>query len=499
VNASNKAAKQRYAALLLAVGLGGGSRGMWGAQPAAAQDITAELNALKARVAELESQQHENWMTKEREDQIKAIVQNAIADAKKQGQLSGGGIEAGYKDGFYIQSADKNYKLTINGLVQVRYAYVYRHDANTNDTLHPISATSNQEDTSGFDVRRARLNFQGNVVSPNVVYRFYGDFFGASTGAFTVLEAWAGYNFNDAFKIRAGATTVPFNRAAQNADALLDLMSRPEVFAALLGNDTPRAIGVNFYGEPIKDKLNYDVQVNNGINSNTIRRPDTTGPTGSLDNRLGIYGRVNYAGSGVLKDFNDQPDLRPENRDFIWLAGLGLGYESQSAATGTLPSPQNSAVMAVSNARGPGFKTYTLNGDVFRATLDWSAKYQGWSFQTAALLQQVNASAGTGAALPLGAGGPSAFFEQGYYAQAGYMLIPQKLEVVGRVQYLFTEGFPNIGEYYQLGANYYIFGHNAKIQTDITYTPESVYTDAGEDQLQNTHQIAFRAQLQVMF
>src|SRR5207248_2959826 len=121
------------------------------------------------------------------------------------------------------------------------------------------------------------------------------------------------------------------------------------------GNDTPRTIGVDLYGEPIKDKLNYDVQINNGINSNTFRRPDTTGTTANLDNRLGIYGRLNYAGSGKLKDFNDQPDLRQDNREFVWLAGLGLGYESQNAATGALPSPQTTAVMAVSNAKGPGF------------------------------------------------------------------------------------------------------------------------------------------------
>jgi len=79
------------------------------------------------------------------------------------------------------------------------------------------------------------------------------------------------------------------------------------------------------------------------------------------------------------------------------------------------------------------------------------------------------------------------------------MLIPDKLEIAGRVSYMLTEGSSNIGEYYTLGANYYLFGHNAKIQTDVTYTPESVYTDAGETQLQNSHQLSFRAQLQVMF
>jgi phosphate-selective porin OprO and OprP len=464
------------------------------------QDVNAQINDLKRQIAELKAQQNDNWLTKERESQIRSIVEDVLADAKKRSQAADGET-VGYKDGFYLQTPDQNYKLLINGVVQVRYDFVYRHDANTNDSLHPITATNNEENTSGFDVRRARLKFSGNVFSPNIIYQFYADFFGSSTGAFTVLEAFAGYNFNDSFKIKAGAVQMPFTRASGDPDAKLLLMARPEVFTAMMGNDTTRAMGVSVYGEPIKDRLNYEFQVNNGVNSNTLRRPDTTdtGTTNAvnLDNRLGFYTRLNFVGNGKLKDFSDQPDLRTGNRDFIWLAGMAVGYESQNANTSAnghaLPAPQNSAVMAIGNRGAPGFTTYTLNGDVYRATLDFTAKYQGWSFQAAGLFQQINAN--QGATEPF----KQSLFESGYYAQLGYMLIPNKFELTGRVQYLLTEGSPNIGEYYALGANYYLAGHNAKIQTDVTYTPESVYTDAGETQLQNTHQLSFRVQFQVMF
>ena len=237
------------------------------------------------------------------------------------------------------------------------------------------------------------------------------------------------------------------------------------------------------------------------MNSNMLRRPDTT-DTGTnnafnLDNRMGFYTRFNYVGAGSLKDFSDEPDMRDDTRNFVWLAGLGMGYESQNADNSTsshaLPSPQNTAVMAIGNRGAPGFTTYVLNGDVYRATLDWTAKYQGWSFQTAALFQQINANPGQTEPFK------GSLFESGYYAQLGYMIVPKKFEVAGRIQYLLTEGSNNIGEYYTLGANYYIAGHNAQIQADMTYTPESVFTDTGDTQLQNTHQIAFRMQLQVMF
>jgi len=471
-----------------------------GSSPASNADVASEIGALKQRIADLEAKDNANWMTDERAAQIRGIVEDVLKDAKTRGQFADGS-NMGYNNGFFIQTADGNYKLQINGLVQARYDYTYRHDANTQDSLHPITGTHNQEDTSGFDIRRARLKFSGNIFAPNIIYNFYGDFYGASTGAFTVLEAFVGYNFNDMFKVRIGAQKMPFTRVSADADTQLDLMARPEVFTAMMGNDTTRAMGVSLYGEPIKDKMDYEFQVNNGVNSNTLRRPDTT-DTGTsnavnLDNRLGFYTRLNYAGSGKLKDFSDQPDLRSDNREFIWLAGVAGGYESQNDNTSTtahaLPSPQSTAVMAIGNRGAPGFTTYTLNGDVFRMTADWTAKYQGWAFQGAGLFQQINAN--EGATEPF----KQSLFEHGYYAQIGYMIIPQKLELAGRVQYLLTEGSPNIGEYYTVGANYYIYGHNAKIQSDVTYTPEAVYTDAGENHLQNSHELSFRVQFQVAF
>jgi hypothetical protein len=461
-------------------------------------DIGAELQSLKARIAELEARQNENWLTEERASQIRGIVQDVLKDAQTRNQAADG-PDIGYKDGFFIQTPDKNFKLLINAFVQARYEYGYHRDPNTSDSLHPISPTRNEEDSSGFDIRRARIKLTGNVFSPNLIYKFYGDFYGASTGAFTVLEVYAGYNFSDMFKVKAGSMEVPFAKDSLDSDTKLLLMARPESFTALLGSDTPRALGVSLYGDIIKDKLSYEVQANDGMNTNTLRRADTLGTTNNLDNRMGFYARMAFAGNGSLKDFGDEPDMRTDNRDLIWMLGAAGGYESQSVATDTLPSPQGTAVGGVSNGNGPGFKTYTLNGDIFRATVDWSAKYQGWSFQTAGLFQQINANAGTGAALPFGPNGKSSFFQQGYYAQVGYMLIPNRLEIAGRVGYILTEGFPNIAEYYTLGTNYYIFGHNAKLQADVTYSPESAFTDASETQLQNTHNLSFRVQFQVMF
>ena len=78
-------------------------------------------------------------------------------------------------------------------------------------------------------------------------------------------------------------------------------------------------------------------------------------------------------------------------------------------------------------------------------------------------------------------------------------MIPQKLELVARAGVLATEGYNNEGEFYTVGANYYLYGNNFKIATDVTYTPEAPYTDSAAALLQNTHDVTFRVQVQLRF
>ena len=79
------------------------------------------------------------------------------------------------------------------------------------------------------------------------------------------------------------------------------------------------------------------------------------------------------------------------------------------------------------------------------------------------------------------------------------MLVPQKFEVLGRVNYLLTSGDAHVSEYYSLGANYYLFGNNAKISADATYSPEAAFTDSSDTSIQNTREIMFRLQLQLTY
>jgi len=488
-------------------------------------DLAAELKALKTRIAELEAKNNENWLTEERATQIKSLVQEVIADARTRGNFSDG-VNVGYKpgEGIFIGTTDKRTNISIGGFAQVRYTYAQHNAYNGRTISRQIDTTSgtpgssdgstagrtttrtryvidDPANASGFDIRRARITVGGNVFSEDITFKLEGDFYGSSTGAFTVTDAWIGYKFNDLFRIRAGSFKVPFAKTELVSDTSLSFMERPEVLAPF---NPSRALGVSLFGDIVKDTLAYEINANDGQGTNTLRRVDTVQGDGTvsnnLDNRMSYYGRLQWAGSGSLRDFRDEADRRDNNSAFIWMLGGAVGMESQNSSVRAFPSPQGSTtVPGLSTNDSAGFTNYTLNGDLYRGTIDWSAKWQGWSFVTAAYFQQVNHNPGTSASLPTGYGTKDSFFQHAYYGQLSYMLMPKKLEVVGRAGFLLTEGGPNIGEYYSLGMNYYLFGQNAKIQSDVTYTPEAAYTDAAASTLQNTHNISFRVQLQLKF
>ena len=492
------------------------------ADPAPAPDVSSELSALKTRIAELEAQQHENWLTKERETQIRGIVADVLNDAKTRGQFAAG-AETGYTPGagFYIQSADKNYKLSIGGFAQLRFEAGQANAINGRTITRsipssldshgvPVAGTTitipDPGNSAGFDIRRARISFSGNAFTPDLTFKFEGDFYGNATGNFTVTDAFVAYRFTDLFKAKIGSFKVPFAKAELTSDTVISMAERPEELSPF---DPIRALGLSLYGDILKDQVSYEISANDGGNSNTFRQNDTVGLAPNLDNRMAYYARMQWAGAGKISDFTDEPDLRDDNREFIWMLGAAGGYESQNATNRAFPSPQTSTPVGGLSAAGasPGFiSNYNLNGDIFRGTLDWSAKYQGLSLNTAAYIQQVNANPGntsstSGSSIatgPYGAG-KSSFFEWGGYGQVGYFIIPQKLELLARAGILATEGETNIGEFYTIGANYYIYKHNFKIQTDLTYTPEAAYTAAATSLLQNTHDLIFRLQVQLRF
>ncbi len=95
--------------------------------------LQQEIESLKGQVAQLKAKSDSNWLTQERTQQITQIVNSVLKDSKTRSQYLDNELQAGYDNGFFIRTADKNFQLTINGYMQFRYMYQDAMKGNNNN------------------------------------------------------------------------------------------------------------------------------------------------------------------------------------------------------------------------------------------------------------------------------------------------------------------------------------------------------------------------------
>lgn len=467
-------------AALAAMGATGSAGAAHAAAPTNAQ-LQAEIKALKTEVAQLQAKPatgDQQWTRTQEAAQMKAIAEEVMAESQKP-QASA--LQAGYNHGFFIQTPNKDFKLTINGYLQFRYSYA----AAGNDTT-PAGAAGEHKDYSGFNFRRARLILSGNAFK-NFIYCISGDFetgiSGAPAGsnnAFAILDTWAGYKFSPMFIVRAGSMLVPFTHVEYFSSGT----EFPDFAVCEYPFDPVRSDALDLEGAIVPHTFNYEIQINNG---STSQDNGPVGPGGHFGNRMGVYGRVNFAQGGPISDFNDSPDVA-WHRHLAWLIGAAAGYESQNSTLQTTTS------FPSLGAWETGAGNYTLNGSLSRFTVDAHAKYRGFAFNSALYLQNISNDAPAPALA-----GYASVLETGYYVEGGYFVIPHRWELAAR----FGELMFNHSSEHQYeatgGVNYYIFGENAKIQAAVTYVNNAAYTNSNLGTTVGTDDLIGQIQLQFKF
>ncbi len=448
--------------------------------------LQGQIHALNSKVAALKAQEN---------SAVRQIVEETLKASATQAAANSG-LTAGYDNGFYVRSG-KTFCLTFNGLLQARYTYSHVE----NIIGDPGSALGGNEagDMQGFGMPNALLT-AGGTLFQHILFKFAGNFGSTSSftsptaGTFQLVDAWGGYSFAPWLNVRAGSMIIPFapiKTMANNGGSEF-----PDFATSSLPFLPGYGLGADIYGVVGPGKLTYSVMLNDGSNSQNL--VDSASPVSGTgrDNRLGLYTREQFFGAGKPIDFLDEPDLQ-WHKHLVWTVGVGLGYESQNSSANAFPGAQSSTkITGLSTAPSPGFLAapYTLNGDLYRVTLDWRSKYRGWSFFPAVFYQQIN---GTGTVIP---GFPkSSVAQYGYYIQSGYFLVPHKWEIAGRFDQLITDGLPNVMEEYALGLNYYLCGENAKIQTAVTFIPNEAGLTNNVGSVVNTQDIYGEIQFQLKF
>ncbi len=131
-----------------------------------------------------------------------------------------------------------------------------------------------------FDIRRARLDIKGDITE-RFDYRTQVEF-GGNSGPF-LLDATVGYKVNPYLKLTAGQFKIPFSQENLISSPKLETINRSQVVEALvargndvIGNQNGRDIGVQASGSFLKIQDNYLFDYALGVfNGAGINRSDT--------------------------------------------------------------------------------------------------------------------------------------------------------------------------------------------------------------------------------
>jgi hypothetical protein len=435
-------------------------------------DLRTEVEALKARVeaqdqeiAKLRREDDETWLTEQRAEQIRGLVQDVLADADTRASLLESGMNAGY-DGkhFFLASADGNYRMNIGGYMQVRYLANFREDTGNDDT------------ETGFQLRRAKLEFFGNVISPQFIYSMQLEV-NRDTGEVGMDRGYIGYVFNDGLSIQAGRFKGPLLHEEFVVSATRQLAVERSLVNAIFSINY--VDGVMLVASAA-DWLNLNVSVNDGSRSGD---PGGSGNDFASDSSdIAFTGRADAKMMGEwapLKDFNAW-EGQPTS------AFLGAAAHYELSESGDM---QTSALGVDS------FVIYTADATVYTGPFEFFGAFVGRH------VDLVNSAPA------------SSYDDFGVVVQGGCMVVPDKFEPFLRYEWIGPDSERGLNDMNLLtaGANYFFKKNSAKLTADVVWALNELNAFAFSTPTSRTglgllpdapgaeNQVVVRVQFQLMF
>jgi phosphate-selective porin OprO and OprP len=277
-------------------------------------------------------------------------------------------------------------------------------------------------DRTSFTIRRMRTKFDGWVYTKDLTYELQFD-----TAQQTNLLQDANVNYDltkgkKMFMLKAGQYKVPFGRQQLTSSGNQQFVDRSVVSDTFARG---RDIGLQLWGTPLNSKIDWRVGVFNG-NGRTATRND--------NDDLQLDARLTWQPFGDVK--YSEGDFDSTTKPLFAIAAQYESNEFPIAAAGSTPAHADDRTIVGGDA------VFKFKG--FFVFLDY---YQREHDRTSGL---------------------SDFDDEGYNLQAGYFVIPQKLEIALR----FSEFDPNSDvddnerEERGIALGYFFNKHNHKLQAD---------------------------------
>ncbi|MFA7236089.1 MAG: porin [Phycisphaeraceae bacterium] len=420
------------------------------------------------RLGTLESKDEKGWMTQRRAEEIKSLVREVLSDADTRASLLDSAVTAGHNGkNFFLASEDGNFLLTVAAEAQIRYIYNHLQD----DT------PATDDDTNGFQIRRARLDFRGHAYDPKLTYRLRINA-DRSTGNVGLEYAYLGYDLAEDWNVKIGQFKPLFLRE-ENVSSVRQLAVERTYASDYFTIDYAQGAELTYDGQWFHPSLTFYDGSYTQNSEFTADRSD-----------FALAGRAEFLLAGDWKQFSDFSSWSKDKPGV--LLGVAGGYERGNGGGGT------------------------NTPDIFKYTADISAEYAGFNLFAAFYGQHFDVNDSS-------AGLPSNLDQADQYSfvvQGGTFVIPDKLELFARYEYLDFDGvyYRNNGASTQggsgnltgsdslsivtLGGNWYIHKHNTKFSVDVQWALDPVpVANTGGGLLASTEkdQIAVRAQLQWSF
>jgi len=330
--------------------------------------------------------------------------------ASHSGGYAGENTLVEYNGGFVFSShlgghhSDDSHKLRIGTWGQLRHNYFDSDGPNL--------------DQNDFDIERLRVVFDGHAFNPDFRYFFQLDADSDAGEVVDMLDYYLTYDFGHdllcwdkgRLALRFGKWKIGFNRAREESGTKMQFSDRSSASVLF---DFDRSLGVGLLGE--LGPFDWQAAIANGIDTGGYRPSRST----QLDRNLAVATRVNWLLAGdwgmdghADLDWRCAPAIR-----------LGAGFtfsrrDTEGVREFAFPRVVDSGT-PINTVLPAGVTAY----DQFMYAADLNVKYRGFSFVFEYYARQF--AAFKGAAV-------SDLRDHGYWAEAGYFVVPQRLQFIAR-------------------------------------------------------------------
>ena len=285
---------------------------------------------MQDEIAELRAQTGDTWLTEERANQIRLLVEDVLTDADTRSSLLQDGATAGWDGRFFLASADGRFRLNVGGQMQFRWIWNYHDQA-------PAYVY-------GFENTRTKLVFSGHMFSRDLTFKVQGDF-GAqpsapgASGPNTLQDAWIRWMVNSDWSLRFGQFKLPYNR-----EFLVDSMYQQVIERSLVSErgNLGRSPGIELtYGGRNRT---FSVALSNGgefnvapglvIPDDVANVPLFVNSSSPLDTDYAVTARYQHKFAGTWDQFRQLTS--PPGEAFALLWGIAGHYQRNDPhSTGT--------------------------------------------------------------------------------------------------------------------------------------------------------------------